>query len=300
MSKKKNTRPKNKSSYYHISMFPEFIEEYRNRGLDFELQETTYTKKIKFEGETKMFNSEGKEDWRGMMLMNKVRNDARNYLECLDLCDEKDELLRDTNISFFRLFEKPNIEQEIVKVDLKSAYWKYAIKRGIITEGTDNSFKKLYKNSNNKEAKASRLRALGGLATTKRIIKYVNGKPDYESEELNIEPTKPLYLEICRGVDSLMSECQREVEGVYYYYWDCIFISKRFSQQAIDFFKERAYSVNLDEDKIEFVEHMGNSFIISTMNDKCYMVREEDKNLAAWVNSKNEFFNEDYMTSEFH
>lgn len=293
-------KKKSKMKYYHISMYPEFMKEYKDRGLNFILQETSYTKKIRLEDETIMFNAQGKQDYKAMLLMNRVRNDAKNYLEVLPLCDEHEDMLRDTHISFYRLFEKPNIKQEIVKVDLKSAYWKYALKKGIVTGKTDETFHKLYKGKPNKEAKMARLRALGGLATTKRIVEYINGKPNYDTEELHVEPTKPLYLEICRGVDELMRECQAQVGGVYYYYWDCIFINQEFSQDAIDFFLDYGYNVNVDEDSIEFVEHNGSSFIISTKNDKCYMVREEDKNLATWLKTNQNYFNEDYLTTEFH
>lgn len=302
MKEKENTKKKEKSkvSYYHISLFPEFISEYKTRRLDFKLCETTYTKKIKIGRETKIFNSKGKSDNKAMLLMNKVRTDASNYLECLSICEDKNELLRETNINFYRLFKKPTIKEEIVKVDLKSAYWQYALKRGIITNGTDNTFKKLYKWSDNNIAKQARLRALGGLATQKREIDYNNGKADYDTEILNIEKTKPLYLEICRGVDELMLECKNQIEGVIYYYWDCIFVSKHFSEDAIEFFKDQKYNVNVDQDKIEFVEHKGNSYIISTKNDKCYMVREEDKNFAKWIKDQGSHFNENYLISEFH
>jgi hypothetical protein len=295
MSKKKNN-----TIYYHSSMYLEFLEEYKRRKLNFSLEQTSYTKTIKLEDKRLMFNQDGASDWRVLSLINKTRSDANKYLECLLICDEKDMLLRDTYINFYKLFEKPTLQQEIVKVDLKSAYWKYALRRGIITEETDNTFKKLFKFENNKEAKNARLKALGSLATSKRVIDYVNGVANYDSEKLLIEPTKPLYLEICRGVDELMRECREEIPGVYYYYWDCIFVSKEFSKEAIDFFASRDYNVNVDEDKIEFVEHMGNSYIVSTKNDKCYMVREEDKNLAAWIKEKNGHFNEDYLTNEFH
>lgn len=300
MSENKNTKKKTDTTYYHSSMYLEFLNEYKRRRLDFVLEQTSYTKCIKIGDKRLMFNQQGKSDWRTLSLINKVRSDANNYLKHLLICDEQDEIVRDSYINFYKLFEKPTLKQEIIKVDLKSAYWKYALQRGIITEEADNTFKKLYKNEDNKTAKQARLKALGSLATSKRIIEYQNGKPNYETEELLIEPTKPLYLEICRGVDELMRECREEIKGVYYYYWDCIFISKEFSEDAVEFFKKRNYNVNVDEDSIEYVEHMGNSYIISTKNDKCYMVREEDKNLVSWIRENQDHFNEDYLTTEFH
>lgn len=286
-------------SYYHINLYNEFKQEYIDRMYDFTLEETTYTKKITIGEERKFFNSKGGSDNKGVILINQTRNDARNYLEHLSICDEKEELIKDEHINFYRLFEKPTEKQQIVKVDLKSAYWKYALKRGIVTEKTNDLFKRLYRNSDNSEAKKARLRALGSLATQKHYLEYKNGKPDYDTEKLIIEPTKALYLEICRGIDDIMNECHYQVKGVYYYYWDCIFIHKDFSDDAIEFFKSFGYNVNVDEDRIEFVEHKGSSFIVSSTNDKCYMVREEDKHLAEWL-KKEQSFNEGFLVTEFH
>ena len=297
MSEKQEKR---EISYYHISMFDSFKSEYKRKKLNFKLDETSYTKKIIIDNKYRIFNSSGKPDSKTMILMNAVRNYARNYLDHLCLCDEEDELLRDTHISFYRLFAKPTVNKQIVKVDLKSAYWKYALRRGIVSEKTDQLFNKLYKNGDNLTAKKARLKALGGLATSHKLTDYIEGKPNYDTQEIKTEPTKSLYLEICRGVDELMQECRSEIEGVYYYYWDCVFVAKEFEQEAIDFFIRHGYNVNVDEDNIELVEHQGNSFIISTTNDKCYMIREEDKNLVTWLNKNNNCFNEDYSISEFH
>jgi len=287
-------KKKIKTEYQHISTYQKYIKEFSMRKMDFIVERTTYSRVIKTENRKILFNNQGRRDDKMLYLLNKTRQDAKMFMESVSLMENSDEYLNISNVDFFQLYEIPKDKTGIVKVDLKSAYWKYALKLGIIQADTDEKFHKIYEGRNTKDAKEARLKALGSLATTKTMLPYIKGKPDYEKEDSKTEETKALYMLICKGVDDLMKECQKKVDGVIYYYWDCIFIKEKFSQQAIDFFKEQDYTVNVDFDEIRYREVAGNHYIISVKNDKCYMVRKEDNKIVEMEQSGTKIFGEDY------
>jgi hypothetical protein len=280
MAKKESKKLK----YISMKYYSKYLQEYKERRMDFTLTKTTYSRVINTEKERIIFNSEASGDYRLLALINRVRNDGKEYLEFLKLAEEKrKEILGTPNIDFFQMFEIPKKRQSIVKVDLQSAYWKAAIELGIVSEKTNKFFIECYKKETTKKAKSARLKALGSLATTKHIIPYEKGVPNWDYEDIKTEETKSLYMTVCKAVDDLMKDCQRNVKGVLYYYWDCIFVDERFSKEAIDFFIKKEYSVTAEKDIIEYVEISGNGYIVSTKTDKCYMVRKEDSSLAKWV-----------------
>lgn len=243
--------------------------------MNFEVHSTTYSKRINYEGARIVFNDDGKSDMGQLKLISKVRSDAANFLK-------RGDNLRSTYIHFFDLFERPKTDEVIHKVDIKSAYWTYALKRGILSPETNRYFLDKFRYLSYKEGKQKRLRALGSLATTKTILKYTNGVPDWDGIERKTSETKDLYMEICRGVDDLMRECVKNVEGCIYYYWDCIFVSSKFSQDAVDFFKSVDYDVKVGETKLDYVDLGEKSYLISTSageKNKIYMVKKENKHL---------------------
>ena len=264
--------------YYSIQKYNQVLRQLKKQNESFELQKTNYTRKIKTEDKDLIFNDKGDEDKKALKLINKVRKDAKekqNENEKRGVPDNEYE-----RIDFYKLLEIPNDNVSIMKVDINSAYWNLALKEGIISKETDELFKQLYSKNSRKEAKKARLKALGSLATTKEIRTYFNGEQYKDATEFKTEDTKDLYLHICGAVDELMKEAGMKVSGVFYYYWDCLFMNKEFTNQAIEFFENKGFDCKTEEDKIEFVELEGKSFIISTKFDKCYMVREEDKELA--------------------
>lgn len=113
-----------KTRYY----LPEHFQEEFNRalfsGLDFIYERTSYTKKLKYDSHTIVFNTEGRMDDRILSLINKVRNDAANYM----LLHGND--LPTSKIFFLDLFDIPKESEIITKVDITKAYWKQAMMGG--------------------------------------------------------------------------------------------------------------------------------------------------------------------------
>ena len=260
-----------KNKYYHIKHYTSKLETLKKNRRDFELISTSYTKKITTENETMFFNGEGTDDMKVLLLIGAVRRDAKEFLESKTI-----ESIGYEDTDFFNLLDIIKEDDVIVKVDLKSAYWEYALKYGIISEDTNNKFLKWYENVDTAFAKSARLKALGSLATSKLTSVYKNGKFHY-NKPVETQPTKAIYMEVCNGIDRLMKDVNYNVDGCVYYYWDCIFVQKEFEKQVIDYISSRGYSVSTQETKLEFVNIGDIGYLLSTSDDKIYMTRKENK-----------------------
>lgn len=277
-----------KNHYYHTKYFNRFHDRFRGHlENEYQLIETTYTKRIKIGNNNYFFNNDGDMDLNVLRLINAVRNDAKRYLS-----DPRNKP-RDTYINFFKLIQNPLPNKVVAKIDLTSAYWKMSCNMGIVSMQTDellktlfddkqyNEFEMMFGDSKKKvyeDFKKARLKALGSLSTSKHV-KHCKGKIIVD-EYVTTEPTKPLYLEICRCVDEIMSESGQKLDGAIYYYWDCIFIYKEFEKQAIDFFRERGFETKSEDTMLEYVPiKNGSGYILSHCDGKIYMTRKEDKHL---------------------
>lgn len=260
---------KKKTKYYHIKFYEKKLNTIKKREQDFEITKTTYTRKILFQNnEEWIFNNEGDTEKSTLILIQLVRNDAKKYIEKNGI------LINGKGINFFNLFNVFDDDEVICKIDLRSAYWNYALQKGIISQETNGTFEKLAEKYDDLYGKSLRLKALGSLATTKLKQVYKKGKLVFEKPYPEV--TKPLYMEICLGIDRIMKKTNREVEGCVYYYWDCIFVKKSSSEEVVDFLKKEGYECSVKETKISYVKVGGNGYIISKSDNKIYMTRKEN------------------------
>lgn len=262
--------PKRTIEYHHVNFFDETVSKFKQEGRDFIVLSTTYTKRIKTAEKDIFFNDKGKPDFKLLPLINMVREDAQIYLD-------SDGYLGETKIDFFNLYNLPKEDEVYVKIDMKSAYWELALKENVISEKTNNKLKQVTSGMPNEEIKKTRTKALGSLATTKTIREYRDGKKFFE--DVISEPTKQVYLQVCRGVDKIMKECVEENPDCIYYYWDCIFAPKAIKKEVIDFFKKRKYAVSASDTKLEYVIVGEIACLISTWDKKMYLSRRENKHI---------------------
>lgn len=256
-----------------MSQFDLYRKSLERKKRDFTIQSTTYTKMIKEEVGTKMFAKDFKNTSYFLLpLINKIRNDGKKYME-------KNEITNDSIIDFSALLDNPIKPKTICKIDINGAYWNYGLKIGIISQKTDDYCNKVHEGRSYKELKSSRLKSLGSLATRKLIQTFEDGKEVLDKRIIKVENTRDLYIDVCRGVDVLMKSCANNVEGCIYYYWDCMFVDKTFSQDAIDFFKGKDYDVTVEETTLEVVNTGGVCYLLSKKDGKMYLVKKEDKHL---------------------
>jgi len=260
-----------KIKYLKLVQYNKYFEEIKKEKRSFKLQKTTYSRIITINNKKIIFNDKGETDYKTLALISKVRKDAKRFLKYKEWNSV-------SYIDFFNMLNIPNSNEVISKVDIKAAYWSYAKMNNVISEQTDQYLKEKFVEHSYEFTKQARLKALGSLATTKRTIHYVNGILDYEEEPIT-QPTKPIYMNICKGIDDIMKECSVNIDGCIYYYWDCMFIKKKFEEQALNFFKSKRYDVGINETRLEYINISGNGFLCSQSDGKIYMTKKENKHL---------------------
>lgn len=261
-----------RTRYIHMSFYADKISKIKKSEKRFQVVSTTYTKKVLLEREQIIFNHEGQGDDNLLLLVNMVRADAKKYISTNPSFIKKDE-----KVDFFNLLEVVTNKKMITKIDCKSAYWTYAVKIGIVSKKTDEYLLSVCKNLTASYAKELRLKALGSLSTSKLYQDWENGK--IIKEEIKREATRDIYLEICRGIDQLMKDTAKNVDGCIYYYWDCIFVERERNEAVIDFIKSQGYDVTSEETSVEFIRIGENGYILSKSDNKMYMTRREDSHL---------------------
>ena len=257
--------------YMKISGFNEIFTRLKQERESFELRSTNYTKQIKFTNKDVkyIFNEDAVEDYKGLALINKVRKDATEFLK------PKMKLHEPKFINFYNLIDRPP-EGIIAKVDLTSAYWSYSMKEGIISSMTDRFFEQSWDKETTKKKKQARLKALGSLATKKEFRIFVDGILKDQWTEMDIQK-RNLYMSVCKGVDNIMNDTINNVDGIFFYYWDCFFCNEENVTDVIEYLKTLGYGAKVGVTKIIIEEQWGRKYIRATSDNKIYMTRNEKR-----------------------
>ncbi len=265
-----------KSIYYNtIDKYQEYIQDLVRRKMDFKVSLTNYSRKVSLEHGTMIFNPKGKPEVNTLSLINRVRKDAKNYMA-------SNEFIKPVNIRWYDLIDDiPSDNEVIYKVDIRSAYWNTAIKMGVVTDETNDFFLDAFDGFNPERMKKARLKALGSLATTKRIVHYENGKMLPDKEEFKTEATKILYMHICKIVDEVMRDCVYTIPGCFFYYWDCIFVKASHKKEVVNYFKKKKYDTKTTETRVVYVPFDTGGQLLSIHDDKMYMLPKEKKHLIS-------------------
>lgn len=265
-----------KTQYYLVNFFQEEFKKLIDAKKSFEYIRTSFTKKLKTERQTIIFNNDGIGDDLILSLINRVRKDAIKFMEA-----NEHKINDNEKIYFLDMFSLP-VENEItVKVDLTSAYWRFSKLENVITKETDDYFNTTFADRTEKERKEIRLKALGSLATRKQIETFENGKSvNFEVDE---QQTKRVYMHVCRQVDKIMRDCAFSCEGCIFYYWDCMFVRKQYEKEIIDFFRAKQFECKTEETYLSYDKIGTKEFFFSECDGKMYMVEKGDEKL---VNTK--------------
>lgn len=266
-----------RNQYYLIDFFNDEFRKLVAQRRSFEYIRTSYTKKLKTNSQTIIFNNDGIGDDMILTLINKVRNDAKRFIERNPHVIHNSE-----RIHFLDMFELPNDDEIIVKVDLTSAYWRLSLLEGIVSNETNDFFETTFADRTGREKKQARLRALGALATRKEIETFENGKSiSWEIEE---QQTKQLYMHICRRIDNVMQECRFKCDGCIFYYWDCMFVRKQYENDVIKFFQSKQFECKSEETRLSYDTIGTRGFFTSECDGKMYMVAQENESLLHKLN----------------
>lgn len=83
-------------------------------------------------------------------------------------------------------------------------------------------------------------------------------------------------MEVCNGIDRLMKDVNFNIDGCVYYYWDCIFVKKKFEKEVIEYIESRGYDVSTEETKLEYIKIGETGYLLSTSDSKIYMTKKEN------------------------
>jgi hypothetical protein len=213
----------------------QFKNQLREVKGDFELIETTYTKRINLASNKFMF-ADDYNDYRELKLINLTKKD------CQDFCDKKQiSDIHESEIDFYKFYSKNLFNNEykhVYKVDLTSAYWTYAVNQGIISKETNDYFLEHEKNFINGGKKA-RLKALGSCATKKLKTIYKGGVQEGYPTIIVNDQLRNLYLNICNEIDRVMKSVSIKFSSYcIYYYWDCLFLENSVNLKDVQDFIE--------------------------------------------------------------
>ncbi len=257
-----------------MAMYEQYLASLVRKKRDFLLHVTNYTCMIKEDGRgVVMFANDFKDtNYFLLPLINKIRTDGRRYLE-------NNSIANDGRVDYSGLLDNPMKPKMICKVDVNGAYWNCGVDMTVISEETNEYCDKIHEGSTYKELKGTRLKAFGSLATRKTIYKFEEGREIKKDRIDKIEATRDLYIDICRTIDMLMKRCADEIEGCVYYYVDCMFVDKTFSEDVVEWFKERGYGCSVKETSLSYELIGDHAYLISEADGKEYLVRKEDRHL---------------------
>jgi len=257
--------------YYKIDRFPTFIGEIIKDKRSFELVETTYTRKIKYGNKTFIFNDTGTGDPDVLALINKVRRDAKNFHRTVGGINK---------VPQFDIFKLPEQEDIIEKVDIKAAYWQHGINISLISEDTQHFFNTRFNKYSSKYTKQARLKALGALATRKRIYKFANGEEIPDLREETQEDTVHIYTSIRRDIDNIIRSAMYNNPDSVYYYVDCLFMIKgAHAPEAYEYIRNNGFNVTTEETRLKPVI-IGDVLYLESISDgKHYITRQTNRDV---------------------
>lgn len=259
-------KPKTKVTYLALWEYDEHFAFYEKEKRNFTTEKTTYTKKIKSGNEVKIFNNEGRSDFQILALINKVRNDAKKWLE-----KNPFPLLNKEDIFWSRLTEKPP-NTVISKIDLNGAYWNAALNRGIITDKTNYYLQDNFDKTDN--LKEARLKSLGSLATRKEVTQYISGE-EHERKIVSNETSRHLYMFLCQQIDDLMQDIAVNMQGAFFYYWDCIFTSTESTYEVQEYIRKQKFNYKTKQVTQTMVDIGNHKYIQTIEDDKMYLIQPE-------------------------
>ena len=244
--------------YDDIESFSKYKKHFK-RFKTVKVTKTKYSIKIDYGKKKVLLNKGGNEGTNVLGLVNRVKRDAKNYIENVEI---KKMYSNDIYWSYYNHNkEVDKLESfDVAKIDLTSAYWTKAINCGLLSKETIDYFEKInFKDV--KDKKGGRLKALGSLATVKSTEVYEYGKRSGEYQELIVnENFRSLYMGICNEVANDMKTVLSGVDGIFYY-WDCIWVEPQHEERVKELFKSMGYNCTVEKHKAFVVKQKYISYL---------------------------------------
>lgn len=219
----------------------ETIDSLRENKIPFELQQTTYTMKLKFLGKEREFIQGGNLNGYELNFIKTVKNHIKEKFPNVPNIYKPE---------FYRYNFLPTCEHNFYEIDLSGAYWKTAFLLGYISEEIFN----LPKTINEKAGKEvirkhARLVSLGTLAKKTFTIIFDGKENKYiEPEPL---PTEGIFFHIAEETSLIMATCADIIGNDFLFFWvDAMFCKPQSENQVKEIFTFFKYDF-----KTKFCEH---------------------------------------------
>ena len=247
----------------------------QEKQTQFTIKETNYTKTVITPHMNYLFNSDGKEDKKLLLLINLVKSDSKKYLKNNNVPLLSENLVKWYYFNDFTFKNTKDKNFEGWQMDLNSAYWNLAIKNKIVQQKTFDKWDFFTKDMNIKDRKAMRLRALGTLATVKRVTEYKDGVFTEQEPEYNLK-TRNLYLNICNSISEIMLEIQKAC-NIPYFYWDMFVLNDYNQVQKVDkILKGYGLEASIKSDNFTIVKSENHNFIYSELKNHSYPIKNSE------------------------
>lgn len=177
-----------------------------------------------------------------------------------------------------------NRVEDLVCIDINSAYWQTALLLGFIDQ-------KLY-DEGMRKGKITRLASLGSLAKTREIWSF-DGKNFKVKEKIRSIKTESVWFAICKHIGDLMNDVAKQLGSEFFFYWvDGIYIKN--TEENIkfvnDFFESKGYKSK--QDFVDYIEYSETNFKVKMRGNKpiktfSYSMTKSKKNNNTMKSLKN-------------
>lgn len=229
----------------------QFLNRIKKNKQPFILEQTTFTKKIYYGADVFTQTEKGGVNQKELFLFKMVQRDCEKILV---------PNMKSEDISYVARGFKKEVQytNDLHEIDLSSAYWEVARKKGYISEVT-------YKRGL-EVSKQTRLMSLGSLATVKVYQTW-----DTEKFTSNIVPKKTagIFFDIANEISSIMLRCSYLVkEQNYFFYWcDAIFFKGERERVRIESFL-KSESVKFSHYNLDRIKIRGDTIEIDSLEHK--------------------------------
>lgn len=226
-------------------------------GFEFELSSSNYTTKITSEIVTQTF----------VLNMQSLRTFAAFARLKKDLSDKQVPNIQPEQVRYFEHdFKKDAFHDEVMNIDLKSAYARVFLIDKMIQKETFDYFSTC--------RKQERLASIGMLASRKKIFKFKDGKPISYVEQ--ISPLSGFFFYCVKRTQEIMAELKNICGQKYLFTW----------VDGIYFLKDEQIAKQCEEylNSIDFLfsKEVLNKFRVVVMKDNCHIYFYKDEKLKTF------------------
>lgn len=265
--------------------FRGFVSYLQSIGADFTVTSTGYTKTIKHDGQTFNF-VETVISENIFSCTNKIKSDIQKSGVVIDAVPMFD--VRYYSIGKYLQRKNVELPDTLYNVDIKSAYLTTLKRYAMITSETFDFVQS--------RGKATRLKAVGMLATNKMIFTYEAGRLKTFHTERNNQMANYFFF-CCYTVGQLMSQLAAQLGDAFLFFWvDGIYISDKSKVEGVmKFLSDEGYQTKAETLEECHLETVGKHLQFSYKNGdirKVFSIPVEDE--VNKINLKN------YLTSLQH